>query len=149
MTISIPTTKILDKCIKIKTLSLPLHSNCLRMDYIEVEHHDRPAEIGYLCQNDLFLHCYREESPTDDSFETIVDISRRRRIPQVDFTDEKLFPRMPTMRKNVDEDHIRAELNSMLAGREYIRKVNPSFDRKSSSSTRLDHKRKKFYRFHD
>lgn len=110
------------------------------MSSIEVNH--QQLFTGWFCQNDLFLHCHREECLTNELFEMIVDnsIRRHRYIPHVDFTDEKLFPKIPriTTRKNFDDDNLRAELNSMLAGREYIRKG------------RLDHhKRRRVYRFHD
>ena len=99
---------------------------------MEVQYNDE--HFGWLCENDLILHCHREEY--------LQEIPRRHRyVPQVDFTDVKIFPRIG---KNHFDEDIRAELNSMLACREYIRKNHPDSHRKSYVT-----KAKKFSRFHD
>lgn len=85
--------------------------------------------LGWLCENDLILYCHREEySPP----------RRHRYIPQVDFTDRKIFPRMGKCPLYED---IHTELNSMLACREYIRKTHPDCHRRNTSM--------KYSRFHD
>jgi hypothetical protein len=98
------------------------------MSFIEIEYNEH---TGWFCNNDLILICDRETFPNDTESLFMDDNklqTRRRYIPKVNFNDEKLFPSMNISMNNNEE--LLSELNSMLAGREYVRKQNDFFDRK-------------------
>ncbi|CAF1038798.1 unnamed protein product [Adineta steineri] len=104
------------------------------MSGIEIEYNNH---TGWLCNNDLILVCDREEiidnSFMDDNKLQLMNRTRRRYIPKVNFNDKKLFPsilnRTVTHEINTD-DELLSELSSMLACREYVSKQNHFFDRK-------------------
>jgi hypothetical protein len=112
------------------------------MSFIEIEYN---KQTGWFCNNDLILICDRETFPTDTESLFMDDNKlqiRRRYIPKVDFNDEKLFPSMNISRNNNEE--LISELNSMSAGREYVRKQNDFFDRKQFHQAAQAEEEKKF-----
>lgn len=124
---------------------------------------------GWLCNDDLLLHCHRENfHPTDDLFIDRIP-QFRRFVPQLDFSNEKVFRSFPmksstTHRNHFDDEDLLSELNSLLDCREYVRQTNQYSERKeqipskkkfeqySSRQRRIDDersKKRKASKFHD
>jgi hypothetical protein len=112
------------------------------MSYSEVVHEN---QAGWLCNNDLLLVCERDEleqrphcSLTDETPIPMRTRTRRRHVPQLDFTDRTLFPRCS--RVPVDDELV-SELSSLLACREYVRTSNEYFDRQHPRSSSIGRKK--------
>lgn len=118
------------------------------MSFCEVIAVNSQNQRGWLCNDDLFLDCQRENFNENDHI--FIDenhhgsaIVQRRFVPQLDFSNRKVFPSMNSNRSKFDED-LRSELKSLLDCHEYVRQTNHYSERKEQIPMAIRNSRSKF-----